>query len=173
MSEAVIENATKAIPSVIHMISGCRDEEQTSADVSNVQSFSLPNPQGRAGGALTAALLNVAYADHKKNTGKDLSFEATLLQVREMLRKKGFSQIPQLSSSRPMDISAPFDIVPENMTGTRRAIMMWVFSLQASKSLLFHQTLTTYYSSVPYHPVELTTQENKANFVDATMTFWM
>jgi Caspase domain len=122
MSEAVIENATKAIPSVIHMISGCRDE-QTSADVSNVQSFSLPNPQGRAGGALTAALLNVAYADHK-NTGKDLSFEATLLQVREMLREKGFSQIPQLSSSRPMDISAPFDIVPENMTGTRRAIMM-------------------------------------------------
>ena len=111
MSKAVIENATKVIPAVVHMISGCQDE-QTSADVSNVQAFSLPNPQGRAGGALTAALLNVAYADHK-NTGKDLSFEATLLQVREMLKQKGFSQIPQLSSSRPMDISAPFDIVPE------------------------------------------------------------
>jgi hypothetical protein len=122
MSEAAIEKAKKAIPAVVHMISGCRDE-QTSADVSNVESFSLPDPKGRAGGALTAALLNVTYADHK-NTGKDLSFQDTLLQVREMLRRKGFSQIPQLSSSRPMDISKPFDVVPENMTGTRRAVMM-------------------------------------------------
>lgn len=122
MSEEAIENAKKAIPAIVHMISGCRDE-QTSADVSNVASFSLPDPKGRAGGALTSSLLNVTYADHQ-NTGEDLSFQDTLLQVRGMLRQKGFSQIPQLSSSRPMDISQPFDIVPDNMTGTRRAVMM-------------------------------------------------
>jgi metacaspase-1 len=122
MSQAAIQNAKKAIPAEIHMISGCRDE-QTSADVSNVASFSLPDPKGRAGGALTASLLNVTYADHK-NTGKDMSFQETLLKVRDVLKRKGFSQIPQLSSSRPMDISKPFDLVPERMTGTRRAVMM-------------------------------------------------
>ena len=121
MSNA-LENAKKAIPAEIHMISGCRDE-QTSADVSNVASFSLPDPKGRAGGALTSALLNVTYADHK-NTGKDLSFLETLLRVRDVLKGKGFEQIPQLSSSRPVDMSRKFDIVPDNMTGTRRAVMM-------------------------------------------------
>lgn len=117
-----LEQAKKAIPAEIRMISGCRDE-QTSADVSNVASFSLPDPAGRAGGALTSALLNVTYADHK-NTGADLSYSETLLQVRDQLKKKGFEQIPQLSSSRPMSVDAKFDLVPENMSGTRRAVMM-------------------------------------------------
>lgn len=125
MSDEALENAKKAIPAEVHMISGCRDS-QTSADVSNVASFSLPDPAGRAGGALTSSLLNVTYADHQ-NTGKDLSFMETLLQVRGMLSQKGFSQVPQLSSSRPMDINKTFDLVPDNMTGTRRAVMMYVF----------------------------------------------
>jgi hypothetical protein len=117
-----LEKAKKTIPAEIHMISGCRDA-QTSADVSNVNSFQLPNPSGRAGGALTSALLNVAYKD-EKNTARDLSFQQTLLKVRDQLKAKGFSQIPQLSSSRPMDIHKVFDLVPDNMTGTRRAVMM-------------------------------------------------
>jgi hypothetical protein len=121
MSEA-LNNAKKAIPAEIHMISGCRDE-QTSADVSNVASFALPDPKGRAGGALTSALLKVTYADHE-DTGKDLSFLETLLQVRDVLKGKGFAQIPQLSSSRPVDMSRQYDLVPGNMTGTRRAVMM-------------------------------------------------
>jgi hypothetical protein len=121
MSNA-LANAKKAIPAEVHMISGCRDE-QTSADVSNVASFSLPNPKGRAGGALTSSLLNITYADHK-DTGKDLSYQDTLLKVRDVLKAKGFSQIPQLSSSRPLDVKKKFDLVPDNMTGTRRAVMM-------------------------------------------------
>jgi metacaspase-1 len=83
----------------------------------------LPDPKGRAGGALTSALLNVTYADHK-NTGKDLTFQETLLAVRDQLKKKNFTQIPQLSSSRPMDIGKTFDLVPDNFSGTRRAVMM-------------------------------------------------
>jgi len=122
MSNA-LEKAKEAIPAEIRMISGCRDE-QTSADVSNVASFSLPDPAGRAGGALTSALLNVTYADHQ-DTGKDLTYQDTLLQVREQLKAKGYSQIPQLSSSRPMEIKTNFDLVPPNMSGgTRRAVMM-------------------------------------------------
>ena len=42
---------------MVFMISGCEDS-QTSADVSNVSSFQLPDPKGRAGGACTSALLN-------------------------------------------------------------------------------------------------------------------
>lgn len=83
----------------------------------------MPDPAGRAGGALTSALLKITYDDHQ-NTGKDLSFQETLLQVRGVLKEKGFEQIPQMSSSRPMDISKNFDLVPDNMTGNRRAVMM-------------------------------------------------
>jgi hypothetical protein len=121
MSE-VLEKAKQAIPAEVRMISGCRDS-QTSADVSNVESFQLPDPAGRAGGALTSALLNVTYADHT-NTGKDLTFQETLLAIREQLLAKKFEQIPQLSSSRPMDMKTTFDLVPENMSGTRRAVLM-------------------------------------------------
>lgn len=105
------------------MISGCRDE-QTSADVSNVASFQLPDPAGRAGGACTSALLQILYADHKR-PDVDLSFQETLLKMREILTAKGFSQIPQLSSSRPLDIHQTFDLVPPgNESGTRRAVVV-------------------------------------------------
>ena len=123
MGDAV-EQAKKTIPAEIHMISGCRDE-QTSADVSNVASFQLPDPSGRAGGALTSCLLNVTYKD-EENTALDLSFQETLTSIREQLKGKGYTQIPQHSSCRPMDISKPFDLVPDNMNGTRRAVMIGI-----------------------------------------------
>ena len=105
------------------MISGCRDE-QTSADVSNVASFQLPDPAGRAGGACTSSLLQILYADHKA-PDRDLSFQEVLLKMRGVLTTKGFSQIPQLSSSRPLDIHQPFTLVPpENVSGTRRAVVI-------------------------------------------------
>jgi Caspase domain len=160
-----LEEAERAIPAVVRMISGCEDK-QTSADgtyvkrdlpslplfflhsptqathpphhlphsyrtsphstsVSNVGSFKLPDPAGRAGGALTACLLSVTYDDHQ-NTGKDLTFKETLLAVREKLRGKGFDQIPQLSGSRPFDLSHKFDIVPDDFSGTRRAVMIGI-----------------------------------------------
>lgn len=36
----------------------------------------------------------------------------------------GFSQIPQLSGSRCLDIHTPFTIVPDGFTGTRRAVVI-------------------------------------------------
>ena len=54
--EAGADRNNRAIQANVFMISGCQDS-QTSADVSNVSSFSLPNPNGRAGGACTSALL--------------------------------------------------------------------------------------------------------------------
>jgi hypothetical protein len=93
--------------------------------VSNVSSFQLPDPAGRAGGALTSAMLKVLYKDHH-DTGKDLSFQEVLLAVREILKSGRFSQIPQLSSSRPLDIQHTFDLVPDSFSGTRRAVMIGI-----------------------------------------------
>jgi hypothetical protein len=93
--------------------------------VSNVASFSLPDPAGRAGGACTSALLQVCYKDHA-NTAENLTFQQVLLKMRNVLSKSGYSQIPQLTSSRPMDIQATFDLVPEKNTGTKRAVMIGI-----------------------------------------------
>lgn len=48
------------------------------------------------------------------------------MQVREQLKAKSFEQIPQLSSSRPMSMDTHFDLVPEHMSGTRRAVMIGI-----------------------------------------------
>lgn len=112
------------IPSEFRMISGCEDV-QTSADVSNVGSFQLPDPAGRAGGACTSALLNILYSDKNKNED-ELSFKEVLLKMREILDSKGFSQIPQLSSSRMMDVETTFDISHPDFPGTKRAVMIGI-----------------------------------------------
>lgn len=106
------------------MISGCEDV-QTSADVSNVGSFQLPDPAGRAGGACTSALLNILYADKSRNED-ELSFKDVLLNMRGILDSKGFTQIPQLSSSRMMDVETTFDISHPDFSGTKRAVMIGI-----------------------------------------------
>lgn len=119
-----LEDAEKAIPAVVRMISGCEDS-QTSADVSNVASFKLPDPAGRAGGALSSCLLNVTYADHH-DTAKDLSWKDVLGEVRGQLKTKGYKQIPQLSSSRPTDLDETFTLAPKDFSGTKRAVMIGI-----------------------------------------------
>ena len=114
----------KLIPSDFRMISGCADE-QTSADVSDVKSFSLPDPAGKGGGACTPALLQILYGDHK-DTAKDLSFEQVLMKMRSQLQKDGYTQIPQLTGSRPVEVKAPFHIVPPGSKGVRRALLIGI-----------------------------------------------
>ena len=108
----------------IRMISGCEDS-QTSADVSNVGSFRLPDPAGRAGGACTSTLLRVLYKD--ETTPEDtMSFTEVLEKMREDLRSEGYSQIPQLTSLNQIDVSTDFDLVPNTATGVRRAVMIGI-----------------------------------------------
>lgn len=108
----------------IRMISGCQDR-QTSADVSNVSSFQLPDPAGRAGGACTSTLLKILYADEQVPED-DLSFTEVLQAMREHLSTEGYSQIPQLTSMNPIDMEHRFDLVPDTATGTRRAVMIGI-----------------------------------------------
>ena len=79
--------AEEAIPAEIHMISGCHDS-QTSADVSNVGNFKLPNPQGRAGGACTAAILSALYERHRDGTLTSTSWVDLLRAMRHNLLNK-------------------------------------------------------------------------------------
>lgn len=118
------QQAESAIPCEFRMISGCEDR-QTSADVSNVSSFQLPDPAGRAGGACTSTLLNVLY-ENKEAPMEELSFKDVLIRMRVILRSKGFEQIPQLSSSRNLDVDTKFDITPDDFNGTKRAVMIGI-----------------------------------------------
>ncbi|KAG7339571.1 caspase domain containing protein [Nitzschia inconspicua] len=114
-------NGTKQdIRASIIMISGCEDA-QTSADVSNVSSFSLPDPNGRAGGACTSALLKVL---HSSNT--TMTFVQVLQKMRRVLSKGKYTQVPQLTSSHPVDLDQDFYIVPPDCTGTRRAVLIGI-----------------------------------------------
>lgn len=120
--------AKKAIPANVRMISGSHDI-QTSADVGNINSqFELPNPAGRAGGACTAALLQVLYDAHDRND-VDMSWVDVLREMREVLYEKGFDQIPQLTSSRMIDVRDPFVITPESFDrrqNKQRAVLIGI-----------------------------------------------
>lgn len=67
----------KTIDATVFMISGCKDT-QTSADVGNVGGFSLPSPNGKAGGACTSALLSGTYHEDifRPRNGQDVASDS-------------------------------------------------------------------------------------------------
>ena len=138
--EDFARQTSQLIPAEVRMISGCHSE-QTSADVvvSNVKvgyhsgsgmKGGLPNPGGKSGGACTSALLDILYRYHhhnqvqeqqqqQRNNGKKttatmtttLTFQQVLLELRDLLSKQGYDQIPQLTSSRQLELQqTPFSM---------------------------------------------------------------
>lgn len=83
--------ATRTSPADVIMFSGCKDS-QTSADA---------NISGGATGAMSFAFRTAL----EKN--KQQSYQQLLVSVREILKAK-YSQLPQLSSSHPMDMRLLF-----------------------------------------------------------------
>ena len=73
-------------------------------------------------------MLKVLYADQKK-PDDDLSFQEVLLKMREILAASNFTQVPQLTSSRQLDVHSPFEIVPDGFTGTKRAVIIGINSV--------------------------------------------
>mmetsp|Transcript_19165 Transcript_19165/g.22080 ORF Transcript_19165/g.22080 Transcript_19165/m.22080 type:complete len:340 (-) Transcript_19165:298-1317(-) len=117
------EQAQKVIPSEFRMISGCHDA-QTSADVSNVGAFQLPNPCGKAGGACTAALLKVLYEMNERR--ETWSWVDVLRKMRTNLDGMGYEQVPQLTSSRMISVTDSMEIVPATQQGVRRAVLIGI-----------------------------------------------
>lgn len=121
------EMAEHTFPAEFYMISAC-DDSQTSADVSNLQSsFIVPCSQGKAGGACTGALLSSLYEAHDTGTIKDISWVSLLKSMRKSLLKKGFNQVPQLTSSRFIDVNQPFNLICNSSgRGTKRAVLIGI-----------------------------------------------
>eukprot|EP00997_Jenningsia_sp_PLL12_P002353 NODE_1405_length_1172_cov_179.461264_g1150_i0.p1 GENE.NODE_1405_length_1172_cov_179.461264_g1150_i0~~NODE_1405_length_1172_cov_179.461264_g1150_i0.p1 ORF type:complete len:240 (+),score=48.20 NODE_1405_length_1172_cov_179.461264_g1150_i0:55-720(+) len=105
--EDYASRSAKAIPATVRMFSGCMDS-QTSADVSNVSSFGLPEGTGPggAGGACTNAMM-LALANNPSPTYIEL-----LGDMRAILSEKGYTQKPELSASHEMDLNTPFVLTP-------------------------------------------------------------
>jgi hypothetical protein len=93
---------------MVVMFSGCSDH-QTSADVSNTETFELPASSGPAasGGACTCSILHTL--DKYKN--KTLTWVELLEEMRTELKNKGYTQLPQLSSSQALPLTSPFSLV--------------------------------------------------------------
>jgi hypothetical protein len=98
----------KAIPGNVKMISGCKDS-QTSADVGDVSRFGLPNSQG-AGGACTNAILKTVHDSNSR--GQGLTWLSLLKGSRRFLKGNRFTQVPQLSTSKVLDLNSEFTITP-------------------------------------------------------------
>lgn len=81
----------KPIPGRFICISGCHDK-QTSADAYNVSGHRLFT------GALTSCLLHVLT-----RKGLSISMEHLLKEMHQMMKRKGFTQIPVISSSHVLD----------------------------------------------------------------------
>ncbi|CAB9529489.1 Metacaspase-1 [Seminavis robusta] len=121
-SATFLQQSQTLIPAEVRMFSGCEDD-QTSADVCGSIS-KLPNPKGRAGGACTSALLEILHAS--KEEPHKMSFQQVLTQLRDKLQRQGHSQIPQLTSSRPLDLDdTPFSLIG-SPTGARRALLVGI-----------------------------------------------
>jgi len=69
--------------------------------------------------------LNVLYKD-EQTPESDLSFVEVLDQMRDNLKSHGYEQIPQLTSTKELDLTHKFDLVPDHFEGTKRAVMVGI-----------------------------------------------
>lgn len=66
----------------------------------------------------------VLYSNQNKKS--ELTFVQVLSKMRRQLQKSSYTQIPQLTSSHPMNIREPFYIVPPDFHGTKRAVLIGI-----------------------------------------------
>ena len=61
-----------------------------------------------------------------QSSNSSLTFVQVLKKMRTILKSGKYSQIPQLTSSRKMDVTQKFDLIPPACTGTKRAILIGI-----------------------------------------------
>jgi len=112
--------AKEIMPGNVVMFSGCTDA-QTSADVYNTATFGLPSDAGPggAGGACTNSMIKALDDDN------EYSWVGLLEKMRGILAGQ-YTQIPQLSSSQPMDLNAPFSVTNPAPSGRFRALLIGI-----------------------------------------------
>lgn len=113
----------KSIPSIFHMIAGAEDAQQ-SEEAYKADKFQLPNPAGKTGGVCTSALLQVWY-QNPHSFGK-MTWVELLKEMGGTLDEMGYPQVPQLSSSRMINVkNDPMYISPPG-SGRRRAVLIGI-----------------------------------------------
>lgn len=119
------------VAATVRMFSGCQDD-QTSADVSNVANFELPADvgPGGAGGACTSAMIRVLH-DEQKDT-----WVSVLSSMRDYLQGAGYTQIPQLSCSRQDNLKGAFSVTNPESNGNFRALLIGINYVGASQGQL-------------------------------------
>lgn len=120
-TQVINDRIVELIPADFRMISSVRDLK-TLADVN--KKLELPNPSGKASGVCTSALLKVLYSDEQ--VAAPMSFAELLCKMKSELHEIGDDQIPQLTSSRMIDVKTRFEIVPNGSTGIKRAILIGI-----------------------------------------------
>jgi len=127
--DAYAQRARDVMPGTVIMFSGCKDE-QTSADVYNTSSFGLPSDAGPggAGGACTSSMIK-ALSD-----GDDFTW-VSLLQAMCGILAGNYTQVPQLSSSRKMDLNSPFTVKNPESNGKYRALLVGINYVGTSSEL--------------------------------------
>jgi metacaspase-1 len=113
---------SRIINATFYQLSGSLDT-QTSDDVFDVSEFELPNPAGKAGGALTSIFLNTMYTT---NDTSMVSWHNLLKEIRSKLRALNYPQIPQLSSSVAIDGRESVKFRSSSSSGTNRAVLVGI-----------------------------------------------
>ncbi|GBG24544.1 Metacaspase-1 [Hondaea fermentalgiana] len=125
------EQSELAIPATVYMLAGCKDS-QVSADVSDVAQL-RPEGAGLSGGACTHAFLGMLEdTTEARAASAEGSTQKTWLDILDDLRERlaHYAQVPQLSCSRPLNISTePFSITnPAHEEGVskKRALLVGI-----------------------------------------------
>ncbi|CAB9501643.1 Metacaspase-1 [Seminavis robusta] len=114
----------KLIKGKVSMISGCMDI-QTSTDIGDIsETVKHLTPAGLGGGALTSVLIDTLTA-HKKAGTKPSKMEV-IKELKAKLEDLDVTQRPQISTSSIVDLSEPFEFVPSDCSGVRRAVVIGI-----------------------------------------------
>ncbi|KAG5176776.1 caspase domain-containing protein [Tribonema minus] len=108
------QQADQAIGANVRMIAACQDS-QTAADVQNVASYGVN--VGGAGGACTNALLRSIQQG-------PTSWIGILRRMQAVLKERRLNQVPQLSTSKLMDLNTPFSLMRAAPGGRHRSLLI-------------------------------------------------
>ena len=124
----------RCIPSEFVMIAGSADNQEAWEVYNAVSRFDLPHTKGKEGGLCTSLLLQALYQNVPRVVAPSkASSSTTPLTCQQLLKSmyttsktKGYTPVPQMTASRPLDAKRPFYIVPPGSTGRRRALIIGI-----------------------------------------------
>lgn len=114
----------QAIPANVLIISGSRDD-QTNLKVYNVGDKGLPVKSGRVGGKLTKAF--VSAVSSSSSSSSSMSYQQLLQRMSQSIQQESYSQVPQLSSSRRIQVKhSATDLLTSGGGGKKRALLIGI-----------------------------------------------